>query len=215
VIAVDLRGHGLSVHRDSYRYRDYEDDLLALLEGLGLERARVAGHSLGGYVALRAAARSDRIAAVLAADVKSDWREEDAELARRAEGGSQRVESSRDALLDRLGRGLLPAVLDRDELEVLAERSVEPAEEGWRFRWDRRVLATEPVDAFAFLGRVRCPVRIVAGAESPVMPPEAARLFAAAIPGATLELLDGVSHHVELEAPDLLAERIRALAAGP
>ena len=175
----------------------------------------MVGHSLGGYVALRAAARSDRIAAVLAADVKSDWTEEDAALARRAEGGSQRVESSRDALLDRLGRGLLPTVLGRDELEALAERSVEAAEGGWRFRWDRRVLAAEPVNPFAFLGRVRRPVRVIAGAERPVMPPEAARLFAAAIPGATLELLDGVGHHVELEAPEVVAERIRALAVGP
>jgi pimeloyl-ACP methyl ester carboxylesterase len=147
--------------------------------------------------------------------VKSDWTQEDAELARRAEEGEQRVESSRDALLDRLRRGVLPAVLDDHELEALAERSVEPAEGGWRFRWDRRVLATERVAPFAFLGRVRCPVRVVAGTESPVMPPESARLFAAAIPGATLELLDGVSHHVELEAPDLVGERIRVLAAGP
>ena len=75
------------------------------------------------------------------------------------------------------------------------------------------VLATEPVAPFAFLGKVRCPVRVVAGAESPVMPPEAARLFAAAIPGATLELLDGIGHHVELEAPEVVAERIRLLAA--
>ena len=45
------------------------------------------------------------------------------------------------------------------------------------------------------------------------MPPEAARRFADAIPGATLELVEGVGHHVELEAPGLVAERIRSLAA--
>jgi pimeloyl-ACP methyl ester carboxylesterase len=214
VIAVDLRGHGLSAHRDSYRYADYEADLVALLDGLDLDRAVVAGHSLGGYVALRAAAGNHRIAGVLAADVKSDWTEEDAELARRAKTAEQRIESSREALLDRLARGLAPAALDGEELLELAERALEAAEGGWRFRWDRRVLATEPVAPFTFLGKVRCPVGVLAGAESPVMPPGAARLFAAAIPGATLELLDGAGHHVELEAPEAVAERIRLLATG-
>ena len=28
VVALDLRGHGLSEHRGSYRYADYETDLL-------------------------------------------------------------------------------------------------------------------------------------------------------------------------------------------
>ena len=213
VVALDLRGHGLSAHRDSYRYGDYEADLLALLDGLGLDRALVAGHSLGGYVALRAAAGSDRIAGILALDVKSDWTEADAALAERARGAEQPVESSREALLDRLARGLAPADLDADELDSLADRALEPAGGGWRFRWDRSVLATEPVAPFGFLGKVRCAVRVIAGAESPVMPPEAARLFAAAIPGATLELLDGIGHHVELEAPEVVAERIRLLAA--
>ena len=215
VLALDFRGHGLSDHRGSYRYADYEDDLLALLDAAGLERAFVAGHSLGGYVALRAAAgeAAERIAGVLALDVKSDWTEEDAALAERARDGVQRVESSREALADRLARGLGPVRLDAGELDALAERSLEAAAGGWRFRGDRRVLATEPVAPFAFLGKVRCPVTVIAGAESPVMPPAAARLFAAAIPGATLELLDGVGHHVELEAPELVAERIRLLAA--
>jgi pimeloyl-ACP methyl ester carboxylesterase len=44
-----------------------------LLDELGLERVAVAGHSLGAYVALLAATRSDRLASVLAIDVKSDW----------------------------------------------------------------------------------------------------------------------------------------------
>ena len=43
VVALDFRGHGLSAHRDSYAYRDYERDLLDLLDGLGLERVVVAG----------------------------------------------------------------------------------------------------------------------------------------------------------------------------
>ena len=208
-IALDFGGHGLSEHRDSYWYSDYERDLLRVLDEHGLDRVTVAGHSLGGYVALFAAARTDRIASVLAIDVKSDWTDADAELAERSRDASQRVEPERTTLVDRLARTLPP--IAPDELELIAERSLEPVEGGWRFRWDRRVLATEPVDPFAFLKEVKCPVRVMAGADSDVMPPEAARTFANAIPGATLELLDGIGHHVELEAPDPVATAIRQL----
>jgi pimeloyl-ACP methyl ester carboxylesterase len=99
-------------------------------------------------------------------------------------------------------------VLSADELELLAERTIEPTNGGWRFRWDRRVLATEPVEPFAFLGRVPCPVHVMAGSESRVMPPDSARRFADATPQGTAEIVDGAGHHVELEAPDLVAERI-------
>jgi len=212
VVALDFGGHGLSEHRGSYRYADYEGDLLDLLDELGLERVTVAGHSLGGYVALLAATRSDRISSVLAIDVKSDWTDADADLAERSRGAAQRFELDRDVLVERLVRSL--PRLEPDELDVLAHRSIEQAADGWRFRWDRRVLATEPVEPFAFLGDVHCPVQVMAGADSEVMPSASAERFASAIPGATLELLDGVGHHVELEAPEQVARAIRA-AVGP
>jgi len=174
----------------------------------------IAGHSLGGYVALFAASRSDRIGRVLALDVKSDWTEEDVALAERSRGALQRVESERDVLITRLGRSLAPAVLSPDELELVAERSIEPSEGGWRFRWDRRVLDAEPVDPFAFLSDVRCPARVLAGSQSNVMPPDKARRFAEAIPGGTVELVGGAGHHVELDAPQIVAERILELARG-
>jgi esterase len=208
VVALDFRGHGLSEHSDSYGYADYEHDVTWLLDRLELDEVTVAGHSLGGYVALLAASRGDRIGRVLAIDVKSDWTDEDAAFAERSRGATQRVEPDRDALLTRLAKSVSPAALSADELEVLAERAIEPVDGGWRFRWDRRVLDTEPVDPYAFLGSVRCQAHVLAGSESQVMPPDSARRFARAIPGGTSEIADGASHHVELEAPELVAERI-------
>jgi pimeloyl-ACP methyl ester carboxylesterase len=208
VVALDFGGHGLSGHRDSYGYGDYEDDVTWLLDRLDLADVTVAGHSLGGYVALLAAGSNDRIGRVLAIDVKSDWTDEDAAFAERSRGAAQRVEPDRDALLPRLAKSVSPAALSADELELFAERAIEPVDGGWRFRWDRRVLATEPVDPFGFLGSVRCHAHVLAGSESHVMPPDSARRFAEAIPGGTSEIADGAGHHVELEAPELVAKRI-------
>jgi pimeloyl-ACP methyl ester carboxylesterase len=53
----------------------------------------------------------------------------------------------------------------------------------------------------------------MAGAESDVMPPDSAQKFATAIPGAALEVLDGIGHHVELEAAERVAARILELVA--
>ena len=171
----------------------------------------MAGHSRGGYVALLAATRTDRIRAVLAVDVKCDRTEADVELAERSRDASQRVEPDRDALVNRLATSLQPVVFDENELERLAERSIESLADGWRFRWDRRVLAAEPVDPFASLPSVRCPAHVMAGRDSPVMPHASAERFADAVPGARLELIYGVGHHVELEAPRRVAARIRTL----
>src|SRR5215211_6084576 len=56
VIAVDLPGHGHTPDVDRpLRAELLADDVAALIEHLGLERADVMGYSLGGMVALRTA----------------------------------------------------------------------------------------------------------------------------------------------------------------
>jgi pimeloyl-ACP methyl ester carboxylesterase len=56
VIAVDLQGHGHTADVDRpFRAETMADDVAALIEYLGLERADVMGYSLGGMVALRTA----------------------------------------------------------------------------------------------------------------------------------------------------------------
>ena len=56
VITVDLQGHGHTADADRpLRPQTMADDVAALIEHLGLERADVMGYSLGGFVALRVA----------------------------------------------------------------------------------------------------------------------------------------------------------------
>jgi len=53
VISVDLRNHGRSPHSDTQTYPDMADDLLAVLDTLGLAQVHLLGHSLGGKVAMQ------------------------------------------------------------------------------------------------------------------------------------------------------------------
>jgi pimeloyl-ACP methyl ester carboxylesterase len=56
VIAVELQGHGHTRDIDRpFSYEAFGDDIAALIEHLGLERADVLGYSLGAGAALRAA----------------------------------------------------------------------------------------------------------------------------------------------------------------
>jgi pimeloyl-ACP methyl ester carboxylesterase len=68
VHAVDLRGFGLSArpsHAGAYSLAAYTGDLETVLETLGLERASLVGHSMGGGLALRyTLARPDRVRAL-------------------------------------------------------------------------------------------------------------------------------------------------------
>src|SRR4051794_20032660 len=70
LILVDLRGHGLSekpVAPDAYLVERHVEDVMAVLDDVGLESAIVIGWALGGDVALAAAAsQADRVDAVVA-----------------------------------------------------------------------------------------------------------------------------------------------------
>ncbi|GGP95420.1 pimeloyl-ACP methyl ester carboxylesterase [Actinomadura coerulea] len=66
VIRVDLPGCGQSPPAASYDVPDQADRVAALLDGLGLGRVDVAGHSSGGYVATALAERRPDLVGSLA-----------------------------------------------------------------------------------------------------------------------------------------------------
>jgi 3-oxoadipate enol-lactonase len=83
VILPDLRGYGASVCAEPARHtwQQYTDDLLSLLDAVGVERAVVGGAGLGSTVALRAAVdRPERIDGVVCIGVE-DIEDDDAKAA--------------------------------------------------------------------------------------------------------------------------------------
>jgi esterase len=55
VLSVDLRNHGLSFHSDVHDYQSMAEDVVYLLNHLGLSNITLIGHSMGGKVAMKAA----------------------------------------------------------------------------------------------------------------------------------------------------------------
>lgn len=58
------------------------------------------------------------------------------------------------------------------------------------------------------LAEITCPTLVIGAADDRLRPVAESRMLAAGIPGASLQVMEGVGHMIPLEAPEDLAERI-------
>ena len=74
VLALDLRGHGGSDWPGAYGLEHMRDDVVGVLDALGLGQVVLVGHSLGGAVAyLVAFAHPGRVARLVVEDAPPPW----------------------------------------------------------------------------------------------------------------------------------------------
>jgi len=75
IAALDQRGHGKSAaptEEEQYSVPIFADDVLALLTMLGIKKCCLAGHSIGGFIALQfALEHQDMLAALVLVDTSS------------------------------------------------------------------------------------------------------------------------------------------------
>lgn len=70
VVALDMRNHGDSPHEPDMRYATQAADIRETLLSLGIEKAAVIGHSMGGKAAMAMALRwPDQVERLLVADI--------------------------------------------------------------------------------------------------------------------------------------------------
>lgn len=74
VLAVDLRGRGLSDHpKGAYSIADHARDVIGLMDGLDLDRVVLGGHSFGGMLTYYLAATyPDRFSALVTIDAPAE-----------------------------------------------------------------------------------------------------------------------------------------------
>lgn len=210
VIAPDLRGHGCSETSAGPLTMDQQaDDLAALLDHLGIERAVVAGLSMGGYIAFALWRRhADRIRALVLADTRA---EPDSVVARvnRETTMAQVQKTGAAALADTmLPRLLSPSSLATPRIvaaahKMMAEQPVAGivgALGGLRDRADSRPT----------LPTITAPTLVIAGAEDALTPPADGAALAAAIPGAQLAIVPRAGHLSPLENPRAFNAAVRA-----
>jgi pimeloyl-ACP methyl ester carboxylesterase len=198
-----------------YTLADMADDGIRLLDHLGIERAHVAGVSMGGMIAqLMAARHPDRVLSL--ASIMSNtghwWkgmpglRIYPIFLRRPASNREGAVESF-VSVFKLIGSPDFP--FDEEETRRAAElsydRGYNPAGTG---RQLAAILATG--DRSADLRRITAPTVVIHGTKDRMVRPSGGRATAAAIPGARLVMIDGMGHDFPRAAWDRIIDAIVA-----
>lgn len=214
-VAPDLPGFGASPARPGPVTLDGWADLCAvLLDHLGVDRAAVAGLSMGGYLALALVRRHpDRVRALVLADTRAaadtdavrERRRALADVARR-EG----VAAVADAQLD----GALGRTTRQDAARVAAFRAAMAGGASVEGIVGALAAMADRPDATPLLAALRVPTLVVGGAEDALTRPSELQALAAAISGARLALLDGAGHASAWERPDAFAAVAGPVLAG-
>jgi pimeloyl-ACP methyl ester carboxylesterase len=215
-LSLDLRGHGDSAHTPPYGHLVYADDVTALCDALALERPILVGHSMGGGVAVRAAARlGARLRALVVVDSPLGPPPRPNVSPQSSEPPAERTASEFASWQEARARFKLrpgDTVADPELLEHLARHALR-ARPGGRYAWcfdpniaqrggpPRGAAPPGPPDGSA----IRCPVISIWGSESPMLrridPRDVAERFPSAA-WTAVEIIAGAHHHVFLDRPE-------------
>jgi 3-oxoadipate enol-lactonase len=205
LVRYDTRGHGESgVPPGPYDIADVGQDLLDLLDHLGVERAHVVGLSLGGmtgmWLGIHAPERLDRLV-LLCTSAKLGPPETWSDRARtvRAEGTAAVAEAGVGRWLTERFRAEHP-----DTAEWLRAMIASQPDEGYA----ECCGVIERMDQIAALPSIKAPTLVIAGAQDPATPPEHAERIVAGIPDARLEVLDPAAHVANVEQPEAVTRLI-------
>jgi 3-oxoadipate enol-lactonase len=201
LVRYDIRGHGRSpVPPGPYSIDDVGADLIALLDHLEIERAHIAGVSLGGMTAMwmgiHAPERVDRLVLCCTSAKLGPpemWVERAATV--RAHGTGAVAAAGVGRWLTDGYRASHPEVAA--ELEAMIAST--PAE-----GYASGCAILEHMDLEPRLGEIRAPTLVIAAAQDPSTPPEHGERIAWAIPGARFELVDPGAHLAVIERPDVV-----------
>jgi len=200
VIAYDARGHGRSspaLAAGEYRYSDLAADVIAVLDALGIERAVMAGASMGGHTLLRVALEApDRVAGVVAMTPAFDPADElDAALTERR---LARWDSLAGGLRSGGVSGFLAAYGEPRVPEAWRETVLKVIDQRLSLHEHPEAVAdalsatprSRPFESISELSRIRVPATIVASGDEadPEHPQAVGEAYARAIPGAELVL---------------------------
>lgn len=218
VIALDQRGHGRSDKpARGYTGPDFASDVVTVLDALGIERAIVGGHSLGGRNAwLTGALHPDRVNAVVSVDytpyVESAVLDD---LATRVAGGYRAfpdVAAIEDYIRGRYPR-ILPGAVERRARWGYAQApdgqwwpladpdAMQQLIEGFRTPWDAEFRA------------VSAPMTSVRGTDSRIVSEAAWSAAIADRPGDRWVVVEDADHYIPEEHPELIAAEFSRLLA--
>jgi 3-oxoadipate enol-lactonase len=206
LILPDLRGFGQSeTVRTGYLLTDMAADIAALLDSLNLQQATIAGHSMGGYIALAfARAYPDRIRGLglVASHVFADPPErKQSRFTDAAEIEKQGVGTLAESFPAKLTAN---PDLQSTLRDIILRQSVYGVAESLRAMAER-------ADSSTLLAGARFPVVVIHGTADALIPVARAREGKALAEKIHLVEIEGVGHVPMMEAPQKTVEALRWL----
>jgi pimeloyl-ACP methyl ester carboxylesterase len=202
VVRFDNRDAGRSTHLPGAHYtlEDIADDAVGLLDVLRIDSAHVVGASLGGMVAQLMAIEHPPRVRSLASLMSTTGRRGKGTTALRVYRHmfSRRPRAEEQAIQRRvrvfLDIGSTGFAQDTDEIRRATALSFhrDPDARAGRRRQHRAVRTAK--DRTARLRQISAPTLVIHGTVDPICHPSGGEATAQAIPGARLELIDGMGH---------------------
>ncbi|MBG6087717.1 alpha/beta fold hydrolase [Actinomadura viridis] len=208
VIARDAPGYASAADPPGPPGMDgYADAAVAVLDGLGLERAHVLGVSWGGVIAARIALRHpDRLRSLILADsTRGSGTSPEKAAAMRARGAELAGLGPAAFARRRAARLLSPAATPREVARVAEAMAAAVRMPGYGYAAE----SMAATDHGPLLGRIRARALVLVGEHDAVCPPAESRLIAAAVPGARYAEIPGAGHLSNQERPAEFARAVR------
>lgn len=217
VIAPDLRGHGESPAPDGvYQMESMADDVVELLDGLGIEdQVALGGLSMGGYVALALTLKyPKRVRGLMLLDTRAE-----ADSAEAAEGREESAKAIHEAgTASSVVEGMVAKLFaestlkeNRGLVETFRSLMLETPAAG--VIGALRGMAVRP-DQTGRLGEIKVPSLVVVGEHDVITPPEGARRMADALPSSQFEIVPGAGHLSPCENPEAVNAAILKFLSG-
>lgn len=197
--AVDLPGHGRSPGSGHLSIDGYSAVILELADALNLQDIVVAGHSMGGAIALSLALLApSRIRALVLVSTA-------ARLAVAPTLLQQMAEDPAAAVQWIIENGYGPGVSER-MLHLSREQLAQVPPSALHSDY----VACSTFDVRDRLAEIGCPALLLCGSVDRLTPPQQMRAIQKAMPAARFELVPGAGHMLPMEQPEALAKAIAA-----
>lgn len=206
-IVPDQRGFGDSERPErGYSMPDLAHDVVALLDALSIDRATLVGHSMGTFVARRAAiAYPDRVRRLVL--IGSGWSTRDNSVLHEVEEG---IRDLPDPVPLDFAREFQASTIHKPIPEEFFEGLLAEAVKLPARLWREVFRAIMDYDDVADLGRIVAPTLLLWGDRDALFPRQDQERLAEAIPGATLKIYPDIGHCPNWESPEQVAADIAA-----